>query len=165
MAGWIVHALRIAGAVASLGGAVWSIVAWIWGGGLAAVFSLLGPPEYAALATMFSVMFSYSTWRLCEPFLPSRRLEAMSESLQSTRRSLSFISNPASKELKGHYAEDVRMVARALDEITIPHPPVAGKNVVVNWLEFLIRIHAEARIGNIRCARSVWKELKQEQEG
>lgn len=53
MAGWIVHALRLAGALLSVGGLVWSTVAWIWGGGLATVFSLLGPPEYAALAVIF----------------------------------------------------------------------------------------------------------------
>ena len=34
--------------LASLGGEVWTLVSWSWGGGLK-VLGELGPPEYAAL--------------------------------------------------------------------------------------------------------------------
>lgn len=163
MAGWIVHALRLAGALLSVGGLVWSGVAWIWGGGLAAVFSLLGPPEYAALAVIFSGASVYSGWHFCRPFLPSRRLEAMSEDIANTRRSLAWMVGK-SQDLAGHYEEQVRIVARALDEIKVPHPPLTGRNAVESWNGFLIRLQAEARIRNIRCARALWETMQMEQE-
>ena len=88
----------------------------------------------------------------------------MSEDMLSARRSLPFISGSDSRELRGHYAEAVRVIARALDEIKVPRPPVAGKSAVGNWIEFLIRIQAEAKIRNIRCARAIWKEMQGEQK-
>ena len=58
--------------------------------------------------------------------------------------------------------EKVRKLAKALDELKIPHPPVTGKTGGIDWHRFLIRLGAEARVRNIRCARLLWKEMRGE---
>ena len=162
MAGWIPHVRRLVGAVVSLGGAVWSIVAWIWGGGLAAVFSYLGPPEFASLLAMFTAAMVFFCWRLCQPFLPSRRLEAMSEDILGARRSLDWIRGKKSSSIQGRIEEEIRIVARELDGIKVPHPPIEGS--VKDWYAFLVRLQAEAKTRNARCARAIWEKMQRELE-
>ena len=62
------YMVRLLGWSSSFGGFVWSVVSWIWGGGL----NELGTPEYAAFTAMFSVALFYMSWHLYQPFRPSR---------------------------------------------------------------------------------------------
>lgn len=158
MAGWILHALRLAGALLSVGGLAWSGVAWIWGGGLA----VLGAPEYASLLAMFTVALAFCCWQLCQPFLPSRRLEAMSEDILRARRSLDWIRGKKSPSIQGRIEEEIRIVSRGLDGIKVPHPPIEGG--VQDWYAFLVRLQAEAKTKNARCARTIWEKMQREQE-
>ena len=158
MAGWIPHVWRLVGAVVSLGGAVWSGVAWIWGGGLA----VLGAPEYASLLAMFTVALAVCCWQLCQPFFPSRRLEAMAEDILRARRSLDWIRGEKSPSVQGYIEEEIRIVSRELDGIKVPHPPIEGS--VEDWYAFLVRLQAEAKTRNARCARVIWEKMQREQE-
>lgn len=87
----------------------------------------------------------------------------MSEDIASTRRSLAWMVGN-SRDLAGHDEEQVRIVGRMLDEIRVPHPPLTGRSAVESWNRFLIRLQAEARIRNIRCARTLWETMQQEQD-
>ena len=64
------------------------------------------------------------------------------------------------RPLSGCDEEEVRKLARALDELKIPHPSVTGGTVVEDWHRFLIRLGAEARVLNICGARRLWKEMQ-----
>lgn len=157
----------------SFGGEVWTLVSWFWDGGLK-VLGEIGPPEYAALAAMFGAVFLYSSWTLAQPFRPSRRLESMIDEMTTVRRSMEQhiaydrlngrLNRRARQEsrlrpLAGHDQEDVRKLARALDELKISHPLVTGKTVAEDWHRFLIRLGAEARVRNISGAQRLWKEM------
>ena len=155
MAGWILRALRLAGALLSVGGLVWSGVAWICGGGVA----VLGAPEYASLLAMFTVALAFCCWQLCHP---SRRLEAMSEDILRARRSLDWIRGKKLSSIQGHIEEEIRIVSRGLDGIKVPHPPIEGG--VQDWYAFLVRLQAEAKTQNVRCARTIWEKIQREQE-
>ena len=153
--------------VASLGGEVWTLVSWSLGGGLK-VLGELGPPEYAALAAMFGAVFLYSSWTLAQPLRPSRRLESMIVEMTTVRARLGpnifyddFRQESRSQPLSGYDEEQVRKLARALDELKIPHPAVTGETVVEDWHRFLVRLGAEARVRNIRGARRLWKEMQE----
>ena len=143
--------------LASLGGEIWTLVSWCWGGGLK-VLGELGPPEYAALTAMFGAVFLYSSWTLAQPLRPSRRLESMIDEM-TTVRGLVGQNIDYDTLLSGYDEEKARKLARALDELKIPHPPVTGETVVEDWHRFLIRLGAEARVRNIRSARRLWKEM------
>ena len=157
--------------LASLGGEVWTLVSWSWGGGLK-VLGELGPPEYAALTAMFGAVFLYSSWTLAQPLRPSRRLGSMIDEMMTVRGSMEHhifydqlnrrvrqVSRP--QPLSGYEEEGVRKLARALDELKIPHPPVTGETVVEDWHRFLIRLGAEARVRNICSTRRLWKEMQE----
>ena len=88
----------------------------------------------------------------------------MVDEITHARRELSQISGIRKQELRGYREEQARMIARTLDELKIPHPPLTGMDSVVNWHRFLIRLKAEAKIRNVRCARAVWKTMQQERE-
>ncbi len=66
-----------------------------------------------------------------------------------------------SQPLSGYDEEKVRKLARALDELKIPHPPMTGETVVEDWHRFLVRLGAEARVRNICGARRLWKEMQE----
>ena len=158
--------------LASLGGWVWTLVSWSWGGGLK-VLGELGPPEYAALTAMFGAVFLYSSWTLAQPLRPSRRLRSMIDEMTTVRGSMGNhighdqLSNRRVRQqsrprpLPGYYEEKVRKLARALDKLKIPHPPVTGETVGEDWHRFLIRLGAEARVRNICGARRLWKEMQE----
>ncbi len=150
----------------SLGGEVWTLVSWSWGGGLK-VLEELGPPEYAALTAMFGAVFLYSSWTFAQPLRPSRRLGSMIDEMTTVRGSVwqnivydTLGQESRSQPLSGHNEEIVRKLARALDELKIPHPPVTGETVGTDWHRFLIRLGAEARVRNICAARRLWKEMR-----
>ena len=155
----------------SFGGQAWTLVSWIWGGGLT-ILGDLGPPEYSALTAMFSVVLVYSTCALVQPFRPSTRLEQLCDEIARMRRSLEYYTESTTRSRRGlasvHYAqvlsgqheEQLRSLARALDGLSIPHPSITEGNVAANWRQFLIRLFAEARVRNIRCARHLFGKMK-----
>ncbi len=66
-----------------------------------------------------------------------------------------------SQPLSGYDEEKVRKLARALDELKIPHPPMTGETVVEDWHRFLVRLGAEARVRNICGTRRLWNEMQE----
>ena len=153
--------------LASLGGEVWTLLSWCWGGGLK-VLEALGPPEYAALTAMFGAVFLYSSWTLAQPLRPSRRLRSMIHEMTTVRGLVgqnivydTLRQESRSQPLSGYDEEKVRKLARALDELKIPHPPMTGETVVEDWHRFLVRLGAEARVRNICGARRLWKEMQE----
>ena len=139
--------------LASFGGEVWALASWFWGGGLK-LLEELGPPEYAALTSMFGAVFLYSSWAMAQPLRPSRRLESMIDEMTTARRSVERHiaydrlngrlnrrgrQESRSQPLSGYVEEEVRKIARALDELKISHPPVIGETVAEDWHRFLIQ--------------------------
>ena len=162
--GKALYVVRLLGWLLFFGGFVWSVVSWIWGGGL----KELGTPEYAAFTAMFSVAVIYMSWHLYQPFRPSNRLGGMTDEFTSVRVSLEWYMNPGrigQVEIEGRDEEIVRKLARALDGLRIPHPPVTGKGITAGWHRFLVRLGAEARVRNIRGARRLWGEMQSEAGG
>ena len=166
---------RLSGWFVSLGGSVWSLVAWIWGSGLS-VIDEFGAPEYASLAAMFGAGLLYSSWVLAQPVRPSRRLEGLVDEMAAVRTSaghsityvrLERMSAPErrSRPLPDYDEESIRKLARALDDLKIPHPSTIGETVAEDWIKFLIRLGAEARVRDIRRARSLWKTIQSEEGG
>ena len=166
---------RLSGWFVSLGGSVWSLVAWIWGSGLSLIAEF-GAPEYASLTAMFGAGLLYSSWVLAQPVRPSRRLEGLVDEMMKVRGSVGQYTayvrlegmsgrERRSRPLPDYDEESVRKLARALDELKVPHPSTIGETVAEDWSKFLIRLGAEARVRDIRRARSLWKTIQAEEGG
>lgn len=157
----------------SFGGQAWTLVSWIWGEGFT-ILGDLGPPEYAALTAIFGAVLFYSTYALAQPLLPSNRLERLCDEISRTRRQLEHYVRTTTRPrremasvrrvqvLFGQDEEQIRSLARALDGLSIPHPSTSEGDVAANWRQFLIRLFAEARVRNIRCARHLFSKMKSE---
>ena len=152
--GKALYVARLLGWVLSLGGNVWSLVAWISGGGI----DVFGPPEYAASIVIFSVVLIYCSWHLYQPFRPSRRLAAMADEIKALR---DHVEGRNLQSLSGLREEQARVIARRLDGLQVPYPPIKGENAIRNWHTFLIHLQAEARSYQIDRARSLWKTLQE----
>ena len=166
---------RLSGWFVSLGGSVWSLVAWIWGSGLS-VMAEFSAPEYASLTAMFGAGLLYASWVLAQPVRPSRRLEGLVDEMVTVRnyagRHIIYVRlegmsgrERRSRPLPDYDEECIRKLARALDELKIPHPSTIGETVAEDWTKFLIRLGAEARVRDIRRARSLWKTIQSEEGG
>ena len=131
MVKWGRVAVRIAvGAVWLVGfvGDVWSITAWIWGGGLKMPEDA-GLPEYAALTAMFSVILIVSSWYLVwclahhviGPRMPSQRFKKLSPKIRHLNN-MNSIGNLVGLEA------DLYVLGFRLDKLGIKNPgPDTGR--------------------------------------
>lgn len=154
----------------SLGGGVWTLVSWIWGGGLK-VLENLGTPEYAALAAVFAAVLAYSSWNLCQPLRPSSRFQEMDDLIDRAR--LAFLSdvdrrNANEIRMESSTRAVVREMAHRLDDLKIPYPPMAGGISDVrlgHWQEFFPKLLAASRAGKLKHGRTIWLDMQKASSG
>ena len=171
MASWsrvLRHSADVAGIVPIIGGLGGFVRAAVWEEGSVTAALAFTPgfamQLYMALAAGGVILLVRAYWSWIQSRRPSVRFRAiaplietaMAQTLDDLARSHEAGRAPFATS---RTRTAVREVAYRLSDFGVPYPPLDGQEALGNWRAFFPRVLAASRVGKLKEARSLWREV------
>ena len=152
-------------------GNVWTGFRWAKGGGVTEMLNL-GPPEFAALATIFTGLLIALNWAWIDAMRPSTKFKRLQPQIgqlrEQLRQYLVLLGNQASADdsfdLQSKIEKGITDLELELSKLSISTPTPNGFDWDMDlgeaWVPFLARLDHFAKTGRVKEARSGGEGLK-----
>ena len=134
-------------------GDIWAVISWIWGNGVS-FLKQIGPPEYAAIITLFTGALVIVNLSWINARLPSNRLKALSEEIRCTMNKYDMLTASLSSSSREAYAEE-QVLRHKLEQLKIFMPTYHQQLEV-----YLPKLLVFAKLGLIKEARLLEVKLQ-----